>query len=146
LAARRIAVCPTLGILAGAVPPPRVLEMLARTGMTLARRRQMVGQAHAAGVRMVSGDDSGISLGKPHGVFAEALIDLELGGVSPPDALATATSIAADVCGVGTRKGRLVPGFDADVLVVDGDATRDTSALRSVAAVVLRGELVLSRG
>jgi imidazolonepropionase-like amidohydrolase len=118
--------------------------MLARTGMTLARRRQMVGQAHAAGVRMVSGDDSGISLGKPHGVIAEALIDLELGGVSPPDALATATFIAADVCGVGTRKGRLVPGFDADVLVVDGDATRDTSALRSVAAVVLRGELVLS--
>jgi len=139
----RIAVCPTLGKSLDAVPPPRVQEMLARAGMTYETRQRMFGLAHAAGVQIISGDDAGISLGKRHGVFAEAVIDLHVGGLSVPDALATATSTAAKVCGLGDRKGRLRAGFDADILVVAGDATRDLTALRDVAAVFVRGRSVV---
>jgi imidazolonepropionase-like amidohydrolase len=81
-----------------------------------------------------------VSDGKRHGVFAEAVIDLHLGGASVGDALASGTSAAADACGVGDRKGRLRAGYDADILVVDGDATTDLTALRSVATVFLRGQ------
>ena len=41
--------------------------------------------------------------------------------MSPVEALTAATSRAAQVCGLGDRKGRLVPGYDADLLAVDGD-------------------------
>jgi imidazolonepropionase-like amidohydrolase len=141
---QRIAVCPTLGVKPGAVPPPRIAELMARTGITLEARQQLVGRSHAAGVLIVSGDDAGVSAGKPHGVFAEAVIGLQAGGVAPPDALVTATSAAADVCAVGSRKGRLRVGFDADLLVVDGDATSDVSALRSVLTVATKGHIAMS--
>jgi imidazolonepropionase-like amidohydrolase len=49
------------------------------------------------------------------------------------------TSRAAEVCGLGGRTGRLAPGFDADVLAVDGDPLTDPSALRRVRAVFVRG-------
>ena len=140
LSRTRIDVCPTLGRAPGAVPPPRVLEMLERFNMTFEKRNAIVAAAHAAGVRIISGDDGGISNGKPHGIFAEALIGLHSGGVSASDTLASGTSIAAQGCRVGGRKGRLRAGYDADLLVVDGDATTDLTALRSVSAVFLRGE------
>jgi imidazolonepropionase-like amidohydrolase len=35
-------------------------------------------------------------------------------------ALRAITSVAAGVCGLGHRKGRVAPGFDADILAVDG--------------------------
>jgi imidazolonepropionase-like amidohydrolase len=136
----QIVVCPTLGRDPGVSPPPRVLEMLASWGMTFEQRYSTVAAAHAAGVRLISGDDGGITSGKRHGVFAEALLSLHWGGVSVSDALASGTSAAADGCGVGDRKGRLRAGYDADILVVDGDATADLTALRSVSAVFLRGE------
>jgi imidazolonepropionase-like amidohydrolase len=141
---QRIAVCPTLGVKPGVVPPPRIADMMARTGITLEARQRLVGRSHAAGVLIVSGDDAGVSAGKPHGVFAEAVIGLQEGGIVPADALATATSLAADVCGVGDRKGRLRVGFDADLLVVDGDATGDVSALRSVVTVATKGHIAVS--
>jgi imidazolonepropionase-like amidohydrolase len=117
--------------------------MLARAGLTYEARQEMFTRLHAGGVQIVSGDDAGISLGKRHGVFAEAIVDLHEGGVPILDALATATSTAADACGLAERQGRLRAGFDADILVVNGDATRDLHALRSVAAVVAEGRVVV---
>ena len=67
-----IVVCPTLGKALDTVLPPRILEMFARFGMTLESRRDAYAAAHAAGVRLISGDDAGINQGKRHGVFPEA--------------------------------------------------------------------------
>jgi len=136
-----IAVCPTLGRHPDIVTPPEILERLARSGLTPEARRDMFRRAHAAGVKIVSGDDTGIAPGKVHGIFAEAIIDLQTAGIAPADALASATSVAAEACGVGGRKGRLRAGFDADLTIVSGDATRDVTALRSVAGVVTRGRV-----
>jgi imidazolonepropionase-like amidohydrolase len=140
---RGIAVCPTLGRALDVTPPPRVLEIMARFGLSNERRVRDVAAAHAAGVWIVSGDDAGINHGKRHGVFAEAVVSLHDGGVSVADSLASATSVAAKACGLDARKGRLAAGYDADLLVVDGDATVDPTALRSVAMVLLGGTLVV---
>ncbi len=59
--------------------------------------------------------------------------------MSPADALVATTSRAAEVCGLGDRTGRLAPGFDADVLAVDGDPLTEPAALRRVRAVFARG-------
>ena len=59
------------------------------------------------------------------------------------DALASATSVAARVCGLGDRTGRLAPGLDADLLLVEGDPLADAGALERVRLVVSRGREVV---
>src|SRR5262249_32172641 len=97
------------------------------------------GRLYRAGVTLVAGVDSGISAGKPHGILALAVADLVTGGIPASAALASATSTAAEACGLGGRKGRLLPGYDADIIVVAGDPLSDISALTRVTAVYLAG-------
>jgi imidazolonepropionase-like amidohydrolase len=110
-----------------------------KAGITHEARVQTADHLHRAGVRVVSGSDGGISPSRRHGVLPEAVIDLVDGGLSRADALASATSLAAKACGVGDRKGRLATGFDADLLLIDGDPLTDITALRNPAAVYVHG-------
>jgi imidazolonepropionase-like amidohydrolase len=139
LATRRIPVCPTLGVAPGVTPPPAVLEMMRRTGMTMENRAAMFAELHHAGVVLVSGADAGISPGKRHGVLPEALVQLAQAGMPVVDVLASATAGATDSLGLSDRTGRLRPGLDADLLVVRGDPMTEVTALRDVMAVVVRG-------
>jgi imidazolonepropionase-like amidohydrolase len=139
LVASGTTVCPTLGTMPGATPPPGVLEMMRKTGMSLGQRNQTVAGLHGAGVRIVSGSDGGITVGKPHGILPESVIGLVDGGVSPAEALGTATSLAAVACGLAHRKGHVLAGYDADLVVVQGDPRSDITALRDVRAVFLHG-------
>ncbi len=103
----------------------------------------MVGKLHRAGVRIASGVDAGINDGKPHGLLAHAIADLIAGGIRAADALASATSVAAQACGLDDGKGRLHPGYDADLAVVDGNPLADIAALTKVRAVYLGGRAVI---
>ncbi len=141
LAERQIAVCPTLGSAPGATKmPPQLLEIVRLSGLTPERRYQKIVAMSEAGVRLVSGTDGGINPGKPHGILAQALAQLVLGGMTPADALASATSVAAEVCGLGHRKGSVQPGHDADLLVIDGDPLTDIATLTRVDTVILNGQ------
>jgi imidazolonepropionase-like amidohydrolase len=139
LATSLIPVCPTLGSAPDVAHTAARLAFMRRAGMTDEARVRTVGQLHRAGVRVVSGSDGGVSPSRRHGVLPEAVIDLADGGVSTADALASATSLAAEACGVGDRKGRLAARFDADLLLVDGDPLTDITALRNPAAVYVGG-------
>jgi imidazolonepropionase-like amidohydrolase len=142
LAANRIIVCPTMGRNPGATPPPAVVAIEQRTGLTWQARQAMAGKLHIAGVIIASGSDAGISSGKPHGILANAIADLVAGGIPAADALASATSVAAAACGLGDRKGRLHAGYDADLAVIDGDPRTDIHALTTVQAVYVNGQAV----
>ena len=147
LAASGIPVCPTLG---GFNPelfknaPPHVKQMLVDAGVTpeevVAVRMSLLARMHRAGVSFVSGTDAGISPPKAHGLYAHSVAELAA-VVGVPESLVTATSAAAAACGLAASKGRLRAGYDADVLVVDGDLEADITALRSVRQVVLRGRV-----
>ena len=54
--------------------------------------------------------------------------------------------MSADVIGLGHRKGRIAPGFDADILAVDGDPIADPAALHRIRAVYARGTAVPDAG
>jgi imidazolonepropionase-like amidohydrolase len=54
--------------------------------------------------------------------------------------------VAAEVIGLGHRKGRIAPGFDADILAVDGDPIADPAALHRIRAVWARGAAVPEAG
>jgi imidazolonepropionase-like amidohydrolase len=98
---------------------------------------------HEAGARFVAGRDAGISPFLAHGSLHGGLAFLVEAGATEEQALAAATSRAADACGVGDRRGRLRRGFDADLLAVRGDLAGDLSGLADVSAVVLAGARVV---
>jgi imidazolonepropionase-like amidohydrolase len=74
-----------------------------------------------------------------HGTLAHAVAELATAGYSVAEALRSATSDAADACGLRRTAGRLLPGYDADLLVVDGDAAADLTALARPLSVWVQG-------
>jgi imidazolonepropionase-like amidohydrolase len=46
------------------------------------------------------------------------------------------------MCGLGERKGRIAPGYDADLLAVAGNPLEDLKALLDVRAVIRAGKLL----
>ncbi|MFE6800727.1 amidohydrolase family protein [Streptomyces sp. NPDC057681] len=145
LAAQGIVVCPTLGRAPGAASPPRLMEPARKAGPGYDALRRRVVRAHLAGVTIVSGTDGGIGPDTPHGSLPRAVMDLVSGGMAAADALASATSVAARACGLGDRKGRVRTGYDADLVVVDGDPFTDVAALNRLDVTVLGGQVLSSR-
>ncbi len=131
IAEQRINVCPTVGAL-----PSEGASALAESFLPILE------QMHRAGVRLIGGTDAGISPSKPHDVLPRGIAFLAQAGLTHAEALVAATSLAAEACGVADRKGAIQPGKDADLLVVDGDPTRDLSALLAVRAVYRAGQRV----
>ncbi|MFI5496770.1 amidohydrolase family protein [Actinoplanes sp. NPDC051859] len=140
LAARRTMVCPTFGRLPTLPPSPQAVAVMRRTGMTLEARFAQVGGLYAAGVPLLAGSDAGIHPAKPHGVLPYAIGELVRSGLPVSAAVAAATSVAAEACGLAKTVGWLRPGAVADVLVVDGVVESDVLALTRVRDVVLRGK------
>lgn len=126
----------TVGVLPGSVPPPRLAARF--PAITAAFRR-----ARETGVTFVCSSDAGIGPPKPHDVLPYSVAAMVgMGGHSPVEALRAATSVAAQACRLGASKGRIAPGYDADILAVDGNPLTDLAALRAVAAVFRAGERV----
>jgi imidazolonepropionase-like amidohydrolase len=102
-------------------------------------------RAVKAGVRIVFGTDSA-TLYNPIGDFAAEMALMVKAGMSPVAVLQAATGTAADICGIGHLVGTLGAGKEADVVVVEGDATRDIAALNTPRAVYRAGMLVHEKG
>jgi imidazolonepropionase-like amidohydrolase len=128
IAASGIAVSATMGVLLGHTPPPVVAANFERVLDAMRRLREN-------GATVVVGTDAGISAGKPHDVLPHAAVHLAAIGLAPAEVLATMTAVAADVCGLTGRKGRLAPGHDADILAVQGDPSIDPDSLLAVRGV-----------
>ena len=141
IADRRTVVGLTVGMVpvAGLEPPPVVR---ARLPLIVANMRRM----YEAGAQMVAGSDAGIGPIKPHDVLRYAPPMLRELGIGQAEVLRTMTSVAAGVIGLGHRKGRVAPGFDADILAVDGDPIADPDALHRIRAVYARGAAVPDAG
>jgi len=137
IADRRTIVGLTVGMVPvpGMEPPPVVR---ARIPLIVANMRRL----YEAGALMVAGSDAGIGPPKPHDVVRHAPAMLRDIGIGQAEALRMVTSAAATVIGLGHRKGRIAPGFDADILAVDGDPVADPDALHRIRAVYARGAAV----
>ena len=62
-------------------------------------------------------------------------------GQTPMAALVSANSLAADALSMGDRLGSLAPGYEADLIALDGDPLTDLAAVRRV-VFVMRGGVV----
>ena len=93
--------------------------------------------ARAAGVPVVFGTDAGVF---EHGRNAQEFAQyVELVGMTPAQALASATTAAARVLGMENEIGRIAPGLSADLIAVDGDPLADIRVLERVAFAMVRG-------
>ena len=64
------------------------------------------------------------------------------GGQKPMDAIVSATSLGAEAIGLGKTLGRIAPGYEADIIAVDGDPATDITALRRVVFVMKGGKVI----
>ena len=112
----------------------------ARAGEMRAAAQRAVRAARDIGVPVVAGTDMAYSPGA-RGLAAE-LAALVTAGLSADDALRAATSQAAACLGLADRIGRVAPGLQADLLVLDADPRSDLSLLDRPKLVILQGRLV----
>jgi imidazolonepropionase-like amidohydrolase len=105
-----------------------------------------VGRLHRTGATIGCGTDSG---GAPFAVFGRihAEIDnLMEAGMTPFEALRSATAVNARILHLDAKLGTIEPGKLADFVALDGNPLQDTTALRRVRAVVKAGDIVYREG
>ena len=110
-----------------------------RQGLT--RRMDHVARMRDAGVVMTAGSDSAWSYYRM-GDFQTEIEAHVMAGMSNMDAIVSATRDSAMSCRVDDIVGTLEVGKQADVLVVNGDPTREIADLRNVADVYLAGSKI----
>lgn len=110
----------------------------------LPRLEQTIRNAHALGVRIAAGADTDYGAESLTRISHEVMRFRAL-GLSPVEALATATSGAAELLGIGARTGRVVEGYEADLIVIEGNPLEDASVLQDVLIVITDGRVVLNR-
>ncbi|GAA0828040.1 amidohydrolase family protein [Streptosporangium amethystogenes subsp. fukuiense] len=126
--------CPTLTLLGNLVDygekvgtAPALLDVFKAE---LEVTGEMIGKAHRAGVRVITGSETGFAV-TPCGEWHARELDMlvRYAGFSPMEAIVAATSKAAWAMKMEGQVGALVEGYVADVIVVDGDPLKDVTVL-----------------
>lgn len=101
------------------------------------QRRNFTKAVHA-GVKMSFGTDAGVC---PHGINARQFAFMVKYGMTPMQAIQSATSNAADLLGKSDLLGSLRPGKYADIIAVAGDPLENIRVLESVRFVMKEGKI-----
>ena len=99
-------------------------------------------EAVRRGVRVTYGTDSGVY---PHELVAKGLDTFVRCGMTPLDAIRSATTVAAECLGWADRVGSLAPGRFADLVAVDGDPLADVRVLETPVVVLKGGRVAVDR-
>ncbi len=121
---------------ADSFPPPIAKKARA----VIDKHAEMVRNANKIGVLMAFGTDSGVS---PHGLNAKEFSLLAELGVTPANALLSATRDAAKLLGVDAETGTLESGKSADLVAVRGNVFEHIEATEHPTFVMARGVIVL---
>lgn len=124
---------PTLTVYTPDVDPPGTPHV---ASPIVERHKQTFQKAMKAGVKIVFGTDVGAF---PHGTGAREFVLMVDYGMSPIEAIRSATTRAAELIRMEDRVGSLSAGHYADVVGVPGDPTKDIKALTNVTFVMKGG-------
>lgn len=113
-------------------------KILAKERLVGRTQRENFTKAVKAGAKIAFGTDAGVY---PHGWNAKQFHTMVIWGMTPMQAIQSATTSAADLLGWKDKVGRLAPGFYADLVAVKGDPLADVTVLEHVAFVMKGGEI-----
>lgn len=119
--------------------PQKILDKERLVGRT---QRENFRKAAQAGVKLAYGTDAGVY---PHGWNGKQFAKEVEWGLTPMQAIQTATINAADLLGWSDKIGELTPGHYADIVAVAGDPLKDIKELERV-QFVMKGGVVYKRG
>ncbi len=116
--------------------PEKILEKERLVGRT---QRENFQKAVKAGAKIAYGTDSGVY---PHGWNGKQFFHMVKWGMTPMQAIQSATVHAADLLGWKDKVGQLSPGYFADIIAVSGDPLADITVLEQVGFVMKGGTVV----
>ena len=122
----------------GTLGYPNSLEGFASMEALIPMYREFLRRAaKVPGLKIVFGSDA---LAGSHGRNAEEFVErVSDCGVAPVAALVSANSLGAEALGMADRIGSIAPGFEADIIALDGDPLKDITAVRRVVFVMKGG-------
>lgn len=107
--------------------------------MKLEIARDNLRRAHQAGVALVTGSDAGNPL-VFHGPTVQREVQLWIeAGIPAAAALQAATHNAARVIGAGERIGLIQPGYEASLVILEGNPLTDPAATERISTVIFKG-------
>jgi imidazolonepropionase-like amidohydrolase len=127
----------SLGGLAAGIPE----FMVRKSDAVISHHVSSFQRAAKAGVRIAAGADSGTPLNL-HGSLLPELDLMVKYGMTPLEAIRSATTVAADALGLGGETGRVAEGYAADLLAVAGQPGERIGALADVRLVLARGAII----
>jgi len=101
-------------------------------------QRESFRAAHKAGAKMVFGSDAAIY---PHGDNGKQFAVMVRFGMSPLEAIQSATITSAELLKQEDKLGQIKAGYLADIIAVDGDPTKDVRLLENVSFVMKAGNI-----
>jgi imidazolonepropionase-like amidohydrolase len=119
------------------------LENLEKEKMVGRLQRENFAKAVKAGAKMAFGTDAGVY---PHGNNAKQFFYMVKFGMTPAQAIRTATTNSADLIGRAQDVGTIQPGKYADIIAVDSDPLADIRALEHVSFVMKGGMVYKQNG
>ena len=105
---------------------------------------EAVRKAHALGIPIATSTDSGYGPQSLARIGAEMTHFVEL-GMTPFEALQSATTVAADLLNVADRTGRIEAGYEADLVVVNDNPLEDIRVVQDVVLVMSNGRMGINR-
>jgi imidazolonepropionase-like amidohydrolase len=129
-------VSPTLAIFERRAGKKNATEVQVRG---FANMMRFAGQCHEAGAKVVVGSHTSALFAEPGRAYQRELELLVEAGLTPLQAITAATLHNAQFFGIQDRLGTIEAGKTADLILVDGDPSRDVAAMRNVKQVMLNG-------
>ena len=113
-------------------------KILAKERLVGRTQRENFTKAVKAGCKIAYGTDAGVY---PHGWNGKQFFHMVKWGMTPMQAVQSATTVAADLLGWKDKVGQLAPGSYADLVAVKGDPLADVTVLEHVDFVMKGGEI-----
>ena len=132
---KNVALCPTLAA-GDAIAQYRGWKKGSPEPESLKAKRKSFSYALQSGVTICMGGDVGVFA---HGDNAREMEMMVEYGMQPLDVLRSATSVNADVFKINKTTGRISDGLFADILVVQGDPSKNIHDIRNVKFVMKNG-------
>jgi imidazolonepropionase-like amidohydrolase len=119
-----------------------VLELRGKFMMPSAEK--VFRKALSLGVKIVTGADNDYAEGSTSRISLECQHFVRM-GMTPLQALQSATTVAAELLGIGSSTGKIAPGFEADLILLPANPLEDIGALQDALMVISNGQVALKR-